>query len=60
MKSDQSRNELPPKDTVLASLPGVIGFIFINVGVVGFMAFKSYTAATFGAIGVLIIWLLYW
>lgn len=60
MKSRQSRNELPPKDSFFASLPGAIGFILVNIGFVGFMAFKSKTAVTLGAIGVFIIWLLYW
>jgi len=60
MKSRQSRNELPPKDSIIASLPGVICFILVNVGIIGLMAFKSYTAAGLGAIGVFIIWLLYW
>lgn len=60
MKSRQSRNELPPDDSFLASLPGIIGFILTNFGFIGFMAFKSYTALMIGAIGVFIIWLLYW
>ncbi len=60
MKSRQSRNELPPKDSIFASLPGTVCFILINVGVIGVMAFKSFTAAVLGAIGVAVIWLLYW
>ncbi len=60
MKSRQSRNELPPKDSIFASLPGALCFIFFNIGIIGFMAFKSYAAVTLGAIGVFVIWLLYW
>ena len=60
MKPRLPRNELPPKDSIINSLPGVFCFILVNIGLIGFMAFKSYTAAALGAIGLFFMWLLYW